>query len=1023
MPISDKVKRLLDKFSAATIRAAMADRPEIMQASGWNYDKDGNLVQGDFNEEGATRLREGLAAASLAANAGMGIASVPSGAAASAGKGAAHAIEWAGEKAMPSSFFNGLGYYMPDAAGYLSQIGKIGDVAALSYWSAKAADEARKAHEEGDDVKASALAATAALPVVMPAASKVSKAVKSNGRSLSDKFKLTAEEVANFSDDIARTEKLDASKKDLADKVSKMSDEELYKFWSDLPTMQEYDSQTYPDYYKDIVSRELDSRFKPAEALTADELGYDAIPAYGVKDLSEVDRNRQWLKDVNRKFVRRYHYDPIDLSLSEDTDAAEAAVKNLLSRHNRVVRGSSDFMSSHNNLKPYEKDFAKSMMREVGLNPENKEDRLMYTSLYYAPNSSYGRSGVSSGTLARVLPDGSLYNPADILYQAPQGTHYASNSIGTAEGYTYHNGKIALLEYPYSLGPDRNRWIYEADAPISEPGSSGGVRRFLAKQYQSYLGEKPNIPVPDMQYEQYGMPVSKMTVNDLDNHVASNRTEWLLGKIHDYLAGTADIAGQHVYQPFILPKRRLLPDFDGGWSPESYDFGSNFLKEKLGYIDNPTTVGDAVNNFAIYDALEITSPKVWYNKGAVRELGSIVRKRKDAYYKQLKGPLNSVPFKYEMSKNTKQYYNDLFKKYQKDPDFQEFIDRIPKERIKDATQRNTKKSDSAFTHLISVGEIGTPAANFVEWIDPKEYSLEQIGAVTRQHYGTGADFLTRNTRASGGKIHIKPENRGKFTALKERTGHSASWFKEHGTPAQKKMAVFALNSRKWKHGDGGFLENDYNQGYIFPAPSIQTVPEAVAAPAPVKSAIDYDELKRRQYYIESKFNDKAKSGAGAQGAYQIMPITYKDYVQRTGKTGDLNDYAYNESIRDYYMDRHLNSAWATKNDQSEYNRVAKALAAYNWGSGNLLKYLDKQKAAGKDIYGGTDWIAGLPGETKNYIKWILDGEDIGNRTTNAAYEKAKKRRFDFGGYVKDLIDQSGGDLTTLKAALKAVKAG
>lgn len=48
-------------------------------------------------------------------------------------------------------------------------------------------------------------------------------------------------------------------------------------------------------------------------------------------------------------------------------------------------------------------------------------------------------------------------------------------------------------------------------------------------------------------------------------------------------------------------------------------------------------------------------------------------------------------------------------------------------------------------------------------------------------------------------IHIKPKNRGKFTALKKRTGKSASWFKAHGTPAQKKMATFALNARKWKH--------------------------------------------------------------------------------------------------------------------------------------------------------------------------------------------------------------------------------
>ena len=59
----------------------------------------------------------------------------------------------------------------------------------------------------------------------------------------------------------------------------------------------------------------------------------------------------------------------------------------------------------------------------------------------------------------------------------------------------------------------------------------------------------------------------------------------------------------------------------------------------------------------------------------------------------------------------------------------------------------------------------------------------------------------RNIGYKDGKspIYIKPANRGKFTALKKRTGHSASWFKAHGTPAQKKMAVFALNAKKWKH--------------------------------------------------------------------------------------------------------------------------------------------------------------------------------------------------------------------------------
>lgn len=72
-----------------------------------------------------------------------------------------------------------------------------------------------------------------------------------------------------------------------------------------------------------------------------------------------------------------------------------------------------------------------------------------------------------------------------------------------------------------------------------------------------------------------------------------------------------------------------------------------------------------------------------------------------------------------------------------------------------------------------------------------------LGSI-KEHYNKFAD---------GGAIHIKPENRGKFTELKERTGHSATWFKNNGTPAQKKMATFTLNASKWKHADGGYLDN------------------------------------------------------------------------------------------------------------------------------------------------------------------------------------------------------------------------
>lgn len=98
-------------------------------------------------------------------------------------------------------------------------------------------------------------------------------------------------------------------------------------------------------------------------------------------------------------------------------------------------------------------------------------------------------------------------------------------------------------------------------------------------------------------------------------------------------------------------------------------------------------------------------------------------------------------------------------------------------------------------------------------------NLQHFMNVLNMVYGNAAEdgssfFLPfgalsyNNTFDDGGKIHIKPENKGKFTALKKRTGHSATWFKEHGTPAQKKMAVFELNARHWKHGLGGNLFDD-----------------------------------------------------------------------------------------------------------------------------------------------------------------------------------------------------------------------
>lgn len=56
-------------------------------------------------------------------------------------------------------------------------------------------------------------------------------------------------------------------------------------------------------------------------------------------------------------------------------------------------------------------------------------------------------------------------------------------------------------------------------------------------------------------------------------------------------------------------------------------------------------------------------------------------------------------------------------------------------------------------------------------------------------------------RVESGKsgIYIKPENRGKLTRLKKRTGKSEAELWKEGNPAVRKMITFARNARKWKH--------------------------------------------------------------------------------------------------------------------------------------------------------------------------------------------------------------------------------
>ena len=130
--------------------------------------------------------------------------------------------------------------------------------------------------------------------------------------------------------------------------------------------------------------------------------------------------------------------------------------------------------------------------------------------------------------------------------------------------------------------------------------------------------------------------------------------------------------------------------------------------------------------------------------------------------------------------------------------------------LQDAVHNKTLNTiygyDSGSNFVEGMYEFAVPRNTQMKLVDPITYDNNgHIIKLSKRDNFKNPDFRYKQggilKRVESGKsgIHIKPENRGKFTALKKRTGKSSTWYKEHGTPAQKKMAVFALNARKWKH--------------------------------------------------------------------------------------------------------------------------------------------------------------------------------------------------------------------------------
>lgn len=101
-------------------------------------------------------------------------------------------------------------------------------------------------------------------------------------------------------------------------------------------------------------------------------------------------------------------------------------------------------------------------------------------------------------------------------------------------------------------------------------------------------------------------------------------------------------------------------------------------------------------------------------------------------------------------------------------------------------------------------------------------------------------------------------------------------------------------------------------------------------------------------WVESRFQPRAKSPAGARGLMQLMPATAAALAKQMGTRGRSYDPKFNVAAGSLYLAKLLE-----RFDGDE----TLALAAYNAGAGNVAKYLER---------------GGLPEYSVRYVESVLD---------------------------------------------------
>ena len=247
----------------------------------------------------------------------------------------------------------------------------------------------------------------------------------------------------------------------------------------------------------------------------------------------------------------------------------------------------------------------------------------------------------------------------------------------------------------------------------------------------------------------------------------------------DIAAGIGSIANQ-------IQIGRLETEFN----PELADTPRNpytdrrdYLKQQAG--EQYTTATQGIAGSSAQDNLALKANMYAKSLSGLNQQLDQEQQREDAYatkHAELKNRTNLIN---AQTKNAAKQLS-MENRNQKKALTQANIDNLIRSYQGNEQVRQFKKTDYARNQLINAraGERGIDARTIAS-LPPevrKQLGYEAEGGIFKK-----------------GGIYIKPKNRGKFNALKKRTGKTTEQLKHSKNPLTRKRATFAANARKWKH--------------------------------------------------------------------------------------------------------------------------------------------------------------------------------------------------------------------------------